>query len=188
MDANLEHIPKEVRGLLKETRYGVTFPHDSGCQMRLVHQGDNLGGYYNYTEWGGVRQAVEAAINRNKQLRALLNRNAMGKPKIRDFRSNRSNTGVLGVSKNTYYDKRRGRSYIRYMASWRRENQNLSKGFHISETATADQHLHALRSAIQFRAEWESSGNQFSPARFNLWRQKRLYEPGDPDLPPNFFE
>lgn len=188
MNATKNHIPAEVRGLLKKTRFGITFPHATGCQMRLIHHGKNLGRYYNYKEWGGVRKAVEAAINRNKQLRALLNRNVTGKPRIRDFRSNRSNTGVLGVSKNTYYDKRRGRSYIRYMASWRRDHRNLNKGFHISETATTDQHLHALRTAIQFRAEWESLGNQFSPTRFQLWRTKRLYEQGDPDLPLNFFE
>lgn len=188
MNESLEHIPASVRGLLKETRYGVSFPHDSGCQMRLVHQGENLGGYYNYNEWGGVRQAVEAAINRNKQLRAALNRENSGNPKIRDHRSNRSNTGVLGVSKNTYYDKRRGRYYTRYMASWRRNNKNQNKGFHVPENATADQHFHALRTAIQFRVRWESSGNQFSPSRFKLWRQKRLYEPGEPDLPLDFFE
>lgn len=182
-----EHIPEEVRGLLSESRFGITFPCPTGCQMRFVQNGKDLGQFYAYSQWGGKLAAVHAAISRNQQLRTLYKRNKSGRPRVSEYTSSRSNTGVLGVSKNTYFDKRRNRRYARYMASWRKNKENRSKGFHLAADAPADQHLHALRSAIAFRKDWEVHRDSFDPARFKLWKQKRLYELGSPDLPSGFW-
>lgn len=48
-------IPYSVYDLLAETRYGVSFPCDSGCQMRFKQEGKDLGGFYPYSQYGGVR-------------------------------------------------------------------------------------------------------------------------------------
>ncbi|WP_166255922.1 hypothetical protein [Marinobacter salicampi] len=188
MAKSAEHIPAEVRDLLAESRFGITFPCPTGCQMRFIQEGKDLGQFYAYSHWGGMRGAVEAAISRNQQLRALYKRNKSGRPRSRERSPSRSNTGVLGVSKNTYFDKRRNRYYARYMASWRKNSENRSKGFHLAAEATPGQHLHAFRSAMAFRHDWEEHGDTFDPARFKPWKQKRLYEPGSPDLPSGFWE
>ena len=182
------HIPSEVRDLLATTRYGISFPCSSGCQMRFIENGDDHGGFYSYRQWGGVRPAVEAAISRNQQLRALFGRNRTGRPRIRQRVKASSNTGVLGVYKNSYVDKRRGLTYIRYMASWAEHGKPRMRGFHLVEDASADQHFHALRTAIAFRHAWEQDGDGFDPSRFTLWKSKRLYESGDPELPADFWE
>lgn len=63
-----KNIPEDVLNLLKETRYGVSFPDPSGCQMRFVNNGVDLGGFFPYRQHGGIKGAVQAAIERNKEL------------------------------------------------------------------------------------------------------------------------
>jgi len=188
MPVSANHIPNEVRDLLSESRYGISFPCSTGCQMRFMEKGENHGGFYSYRQWGSVRRAVEAAISRNLQLRALFGRNKSGRPRIRNRVAASSNTGVLGVYKNSYLDKRRGVTYIRYMASWTEKGKTKTRGFHLLESATADQHFHALRTAIAFRHAWENDGDAFDPDRFTLWKQKRLYAPDEPELPADFWD
>ncbi|MBU2952218.1 hypothetical protein [Marinobacter sp. F3R08] len=188
MDGSQRNIPKEVRDLLVESRFGISFPCTSGCQMRFVENGKNLGGFYSYRQWGGIRPAVQAAKSRNLQLRAQFGRTKAGRRRIREFAKANSNTGVLGVSKNAYLDKRRGVTYIRYMAAWNDRGTPKTRGFHLCEGSSGDHHFHALRTAIAFRKEWERDGDGFDPARFQLWKTKRLYEPGEPDLPSDFWD
>ena len=184
----MANIPEDVRDLLADSKYGITFPCTSGCQMRFIQDGKDYGGFYSYKGWGGVRAAVEAAISRNIQLRAKFNRSSNGRRKLRSTSNPRSNTGVLGVSKNSYYDKRREQAFVRYTASWRIRSKPKSKAFHVKLDACGDHHFHALRTALAFRKAWELQGDQFDPAPFRLWKSKRLYEPGHPPLPQDFWE
>ena len=184
----MSSIPKEVQDLLEETRYGISFPVPSGCQMRFIHKGEDLGGFYAYSQWGGIRKAVEAAISRNMQLRMKYGRNEKGHLKTREVLETKGNTGVVGVSGNWTFDKRRNTTRWRYQVSWRMDGVPKSKTFDLSESATPDQFLHAFRTAIQFRKEWEMKKESFDPSPYRLWRVRRLYEPGRPLLPEGFFE
>jgi len=183
-----EHVPLEARDLLENTRYGISFPDPSGCQMRFKVAGVDLGGFYSYSAHGGVRQAVIAAVADNMVLREKHRRRAVdGKPSLRLKRRPGGSTGVRGVSGGVYYDGRRSTSFFRYQVSWRHNNRPKSKSFHLPLDASADQMLHTFRTAIQFRAEWELQLTEFEPAKYQFWRSQRLYEPGHPMLPQGFW-
>lgn len=180
-------IPDIAHDLLSGTRYGVSFPCDSGCQMRFIHQGVELGGYYAYSTYGGVREAVQAAIADNIALRDQYRRRPDGRRPYHFQRAPHGTTGVVGVSCGPYHDPRRESEAYRYQVHWRRAGVQKSKTFHLSSDATADQHLHAFRTALQFRKEWEVFLDEFDPTRYKLWRTHRLYEPGHPTLPSSFW-
>lgn len=181
------HIPVEVRHLLESTRYGVSFPDPSGCQMRFVHDGVDLGGFYAYQKYGGLEQAVQAAIKKNIELRTIYHIKSDGRRRIQPKRMARGTTGILGVAGAKYYDSRRDKWAFRYQVSWRQHQKPKSKTFHLSYDCSSDQMLHAFRTAIQFRAEWEVMANEFDPAKYALWRVRRLYESGNPLLPDGFW-
>jgi hypothetical protein len=181
------HIPEEVRDLLAGTRYGVSFPEPSGCQMRFIQDGVDFGEFFSCRQYGGVRQAVQSAIEKNKELRERYGRKPDGKPKHRIHRKRDGTTGVVGVSGALYYDKRRDTWAFRYQSSWRRKGKPQSKTFHLSKDATPDQLLHGLRTAVQFRKEWELMAEDFDPVRYQQWRVRRLYDPGEPLLPAGFW-
>jgi len=183
-------VPNEVQTLLKDQRFGITFPCKSGCQMRFIHNGEDLGGYFAYRQWGGLRKAVEAAISRNHQLRVIHKRQGRtGKAKFRKNAKARSNTGVIGVYGSRYYDERRAKHYFRYLVRWSdTKGKGRIKTFNLTEPYTADQQVHTFRSATHFRKAWENELEDFDHIRFKLWRQKRLYHPGQPDLPADFWE
>ena len=181
-------IPAEVTHLLESDRHGITFPCQSGCQMRFIHQGKDLGGFYSYRQWGGIKKAVEAAIQRNTALRAKYGRGKAGRIQTRSQFEPRSNVGVVGVSSSRYFDKRRQRYYFRYLVAWADgKGRRKVKSFNLLANSTPDQYLHAYRSAIQFRKEWEALLAEFSPSKYTLWRDKRLYAPGTPTLPADFW-
>lgn len=180
-------IPFIVHDLLQETRYGITFPFSSGCQMRFIHQGVDLGGYYSYSKYGGVRESVLAAIRDNVALRTQYRRRPDGRRAYHIQRAPHGTTGVVGVSCGQYHDPRRDTEAFRYQVHWRRDSQRKAKTFHLSAEATTDQHLHAFRTAIQFRKEWEALLDDFDPTRYKLWRNCRLYLPGSPSLPDSFW-
>lgn len=180
-------IPSNVSDLLTPRRYGVSFPCATGCQMRFVRNGRDLGGFYSFRQWGGARKAVEAAISRNRNLQAKYRFGSRVK-KISPLRTPNSNTGVLGVSGQWKYDKRRDHWEWRYQVRWQdRTGKSCSKSFYVPPCSSADWFLHALRTAIQFRKAWEAYPLEFEPARYKIWRTKRLYLPGTPDLPSEFF-
>jgi hypothetical protein len=182
-------IPAEVRDLLDSHSYGISFPCYSGCQMRFIQNGEDLGRFYSYRQWGGVRKAVRAAIDRNLQLRVAHRRKAKtGKQIYRRASVSHSNTGVVGVSGSRYLDARRGTWHWRYLVRWvDAKGEPHIKSFNLVEPYTSDQQLHALRSAVQFRKTWEEDVDIFDPTPFKLWRQKRLYDQGKPELPSGFW-
>ena len=181
------HIPTEVRELLSDTRYGLSFPAPSFCQMRFKRNRVDHGGSYPYSRFGGVRGAVLAAIDDNKALREQFLRKSDGKPAFRTERRKSGTTGVVGVAGAPYLDGRRQIWSWRYQVSWRKNNRPCSKTFHLALDSTPDQMLHAFRSAIQFRAEYEALLSEFDPSKYKHWRIRRLYEPRQPLLRENFW-
>lgn len=187
-DNQMTEIPSAVLDLLEDTRYGVSFPVPSGCQMRFVHEGVDLGGFYAYSQYDGILKAVQAAIIDNKALRDRYRRRPDGKRPYRFQRAPHGTTGVVGVSCGPYFDPRRDKEAYRYQVSWRQNESPRSKTFHLSASANADQHLHAFRTAIQFRKEWEMLLGEFDPTKYKFWRTRRLYEPGHPALPLSYWD
>lgn len=185
--SGLSHIPEEVREILATTRYGISFPYPGICQMRFVHNGVDLGGSYPYSVYDGVVGAVNAAVADNVALREKYRCRPDGKRAYRIHRKPHGTTGVVGGSCGPYIDSRRGIEAFRYQVHWRKESARRARTFHLSQDASADQHLHAFRTAIQFRKEWEALLDGFDPTRYKLWRTHRLYEPGQPALPPSFW-
>ena len=182
-------IPKDVVDLLSKSRYGITFPCASGCQMRFKHRGKDLGGFYSYKQWGGVRKAVKAAISRNQQLRAMhRRRGSSGKVVFRLDGPPTSNTGFTGVSGSRYLDSRREKYYYRYQVRWQDpQGKAHIRSFNLVEPYTPDQQLHAYRTAIQFRKDWEMNLDLFRPERYQLWKSRRLYLESQPELPNDFW-
>lgn len=187
-EIDLSHIPAPVRDLLKDDRYGVSFPDPSGCQMRFIERGEDLGGFYAYSHYGSIRKAVEAAVSRNQQLRIAFGRRGRHRQGPRKTQKPWSNTGKVGVSGSWLYDPRRDRWGFRYQVHWKRDGKPASKSFHLSAGFSADHQFHAFRTAMRFRQEWEQDLDAFDPAPFQLWRSRRLYYPDRPLLPEGFWE
>ena len=55
MPSQSELMPPGVEDLFTDTRYGVSFPDRTGCQMRFVHKGKDLGWYFNYNDYDPPR-------------------------------------------------------------------------------------------------------------------------------------
>lgn len=183
-------IPTEVADLLADRRFGITFPCASGCQMRFIHERKDYGQFYSYAKHGGVRKAVLQAIKDNQALCARYRRRiSNGRPSFRVNETNRSNTGVNGVTGSSYFDSRRQKTYFRYQARWQdSKGKARIRSFMLVEPSTADQKLHTLRTAIHFRKQWEQDLDQFQPQRYQLWKSRRLYEAGHPLLPDDFWQ
>lgn len=187
MPSQSELMPPGVEDLFTDTKYGVSFPDRTGCQMRFVHKGKDLGWYFNYNDYDTPRDAVLAAIATNKAYREKYKRLPNGRPTVFE-RAPSGTLGVLGVSGSWLEDKRRGSWSYRYQVNWLQQGNKKTKSFWLAADSTPDQFLHGYRTAIQFRAEWEALKDDFDPAHYSLWRSRRLYEPGRPLLPTGFFD
>lgn len=95
--------------------------------------------------------------------------------------STKKTTGIRGVSKSIQFDKRRSVYYMVYSVHWRINGKVKTKTFHVgrADDVTADQEVHAFRTAVRFRREYELSKameDTFNPDAFKLWRDNRLYD------------
>ncbi|KMT67061.1 hypothetical protein [Catenovulum maritimum] len=168
-----EKLSPKLQQKLTENTFGISFPSRSGCQMRFVRNGKDLGGFYSYKQWGSVNKAVEAAISKNRQLKALYpisktNRKRKPKPD--------ASCGFNGVGFREKLDKRRNKIERFYWASFKRNGKPAIKTFSLGyKEFSADQQLHAYRTAIQFRKEWELLDSEMKEEKYKDWQNKRLY-------------
>ena len=172
---NTSQIPDEVRDLLTTDRYGITFPSNSGCKLQLIRGGKDLGRYYSYREWGGIRKAVQAAISRCRQLRAL-------HPKQKTPRADASSP-FEGLTWGSQTDKRSGTTEWRYQVTWREQGNTKTKTFSLGADFTPDQRFHAYRTAIQFLHEYKLYTILFEPEKYVHWRTLRMYVADTPTVP-----
>jgi len=94
---------------------------------------------------------------------------------------NKTTTGVTGVSRTIKYDHRKDKSYLCYTVFWVKDRKSRNKTFQVGnvETVTADDELHAFRTAKLFRSCYEHSIDhdlQFDDNKFVGWKKLRLYE------------
>lgn len=173
-----EYIPKQLRSILEIDAHGISFPCKSGCQMRFIRDKVDMGGFYSYKQWGGIDKALKAAMNRNRQLKMLY-------PTHRIKRQHKpkpgTSCGFNGVGYREKLDKRRNEIERFYWVSYRRNGKPAVKTFSLGYSDfSPDLQLHAYRTAIQFRAEWDVVGNSMDEDKYKKWKTMRLYDPSLP--------
>jgi len=158
----------------------ITEPDHGGYQVRIIRQGKEHSRYFSHNLWGNKEKSLQAAINWREQMLVILASKTvdhMAKTSL----SNKTTIGVRGVSRCVQYDKKRQSRYLVYSAYWKQDGKMRHKTFQVGKVdeITADQELHAFRTAIQFRKEYEWCLNtlrEFDWQRYKIWRTRRLYE------------
>jgi len=90
-------------------------------------------------------------------------------------------TGITGVSRTIKYDRRKDKSYLCYTAFWVCNGKSRNKTFQVGnvDRVTADDELHAFRTARLFRNCYECSIDNdipFDDSKFSGWKKVRMYE------------
>ncbi len=160
----------------------ITEPDNKGFQVRIVRNKKEYSRYFSHKLWGGRQQALKSAINWRDQTLVLFSSKPTYQQMTRIF-PNKISTGVTGVSRTIQYDKRRDVRSLIYSCHWRLNGKGHTKTFHVGrmEEINADQELHAFRTAIRFRHEYEmyrANGleSQFDPTKYKNWKKERLYD------------
>lgn len=162
----------------------ITEPDVRGFQVRIVRNKKEYSRYFSHKSWGSKKKSLGGAISWRDQMLVLFKDNAKYQSK-ETIPPHKKSTGVLGVSRSVQFDKRKGEGvyYLVYSCHWRKDNKGHTKTFHVgrAESVTADQELHAFRTAVLFRKEYELCKDKgveefFSTEKYKLWRTERLYD------------
>ncbi|MCF6251712.1 MAG: hypothetical protein L3J75_10675 [Methylococcaceae bacterium] len=156
----------------------ITEPDVFGYQVRIVRRGKESSRYFSHKLWGNKSKSLQAAIAWRDQMLVVLkgSRTRFLKPP-----KNKTTTGVTGVSRTIKYDHRKDKSYLCYTVFWVKDRKSRNKTFQVGnvETVTADDELHAFRTARIFRSCYEHSIDhdlQFDESKFAGWKKLRIYE------------
>lgn len=156
----------------------ITQPDTFGYQVRIVRRGKEHSRYFSHKLWGSKSRSLVAAINWRNQMLVVLTGN-----KIRFLKlpKNKTTTGVTGVSRTVKYDARKDKSYLCYTVFWVQNSKSRNKTFQVGNInlVTADEELHAFRTARLFRSCYEYSIDndlRFDDSKFMDWKKLRLYE------------
>ena len=169
----------QVEGMAEHKH--ITEPDAFGYQVRIVRRGVERSRYFSHKLWGGKNKSLQAAINWRDQMLAILKG---GRTRFMKTPCNKISTGMTGVSRTIKYDKRKDKSYLCYTVFWIKEGKPRNKTFQVGNinTVTADQELHAYRTAVLFRKAYEyaiDNDRPFDDLLFKNWKNLRLYEMTD---------
>lgn len=158
----------------------ITEPDHRGYQVRIVRKGKEYSRYFSHNSWGNKKKSLEAAQSwrdqqlafHGKKIKSLVSMGALG---------NNKSTGVRGVTKTVSFDKRRDVHYLVYQVHWKHKGIVKNKKFQVGhvEKVTADEELHAFRTALHFRKAYEMSVEQdldFYPEWYAGWKTNRYYD------------
>lgn len=156
----------------------ITEPDVFGFQVRIVRRGKESSRYFSHKLWGNKGKSLLAAITWRDQMLASLKgsqQRFLGIPK------NKLSTGVTGVSKTIKYDRRKNKHYLCYSVFWVNNGKSSSKTFQVGnvDNVTADDELHAFRTAKLFRSCYEfaiDNDDVFYADVFAGWKKTRLYD------------
>lgn len=156
----------------------ITEPDPFGFQVRIVRRGVEHSRYFSHKLWGGKKKALKAAIQWRDQMLIVLKGS---RTRFMKTPCNKLSTGVTGVSRTIKYDKRKDKSYLCYTVFWIKDGKPRNKTFQVGNvnTVTADQELHAFRTAVLFRKAYEyaiDNDYSFDDSLFANWKNQRLYE------------
>ncbi|BCX88514.1 hypothetical protein MIN45_P0883 [Methylomarinovum tepidoasis] len=157
----------------------ITEPDPFGYQVRIVRRGVERSRYFSHKLWGGKRKSLQAAIRWRDQMLVILKGS---RTRFMKTPRNKISTGVTGVSRTIKYDKRKDKSYLCYTVFWIKDGKPRNKTFQVGnvKSVTADQELHAYRTAVAFRKAYEYAIDHdypFDDTLFRNWKRIRLYEP-----------
>lgn len=159
-------LSSEQKKLLAQKGHGLSFPCTSGCQMRIVKDGKDFGGFYSYRQFGSISKAVQAAINRHQQIRLAHDAKPGAKSKT-DFT-------YLVVR----FDTRKQKTEWRYQVNYRKNGKVANKAFSLGHTQPSPAKLvHAFLTARLFRFYYDELGENFDQSCFKRWKHTRLYLP-----------
>lgn len=183
LDTNFNKNEKKENlfAMVIEKHKQITEPDNRGFQVRIVRNKKEYSRYFSHKLWGSKRKALNSAISWRDQMLILFRENS----KYRQdavIPLNKKSTGVIGVSKSVQFDKRRDVYYLVYSCHWRKDGKGHTKTFHVGRVgeASTDEELHAFRTAVLFRKEYEMYKDKgieelFSPDRYKVWKKERLY-------------
>jgi len=169
---------KQIENLIMIKHKHITEPDAFGYQVRIVRRGKENSRYFSHKLWGNRNKSIAAAIAWRDQMLVVLkgSRTRFLKPP-----KNKTTTGLTGVSRTVKYDRRKDKSYLCYTVFWVCNSKSRNKTFQVGnvETITADDELHAFRTARLFRSCYEFAidyDQPFDDSAFAGWKKKRLYE------------
>jgi hypothetical protein len=156
----------------------ITAPDPFGFQVRIVRRGVEHSRYFSHKLWGGKKKSLKAAIRWRDQMLTVLKGS---QSRFMKTPCNKITTGITGVSRTIKYDKRKDKSYLCYTVFWIKDGKPRNKTFQVGniKTVTADQELHAFRTAVLFRKAYEyaiDNDRSFDDSLFKNWKNQRLYE------------
>jgi hypothetical protein len=156
----------------------ITEPDPFGFQVRIVRRGKESSRYFSHKLWGSKCKSIKAAIAWRDQMLTVLKGS---KTRFLKPPKNKTTTGLTGVSRTIKFDRRKDKSYLCYTVFWVCEGKAKNKTFQVDnvETITADDELHAFRTARLFRRCYEYAIDNdlpFDDSLFAGWKKKRLYE------------
>lgn len=156
----------------------ITEPDNFGYQVRIVRRGKESSRYFSHKLWGNKQKSLKAAIAWRDQMLTVLKGS---KTRFLKPPKNKKTTGVTGVSRTIKYDHRKDKSYLCYTVFWVKDGKSRNKTFQVGnvETVTADDELHAFRTARLFRSSYEFAIDNdlpFHDEKFVGWKKLRLYE------------
>jgi hypothetical protein len=159
----------------------ITEPDVFGYQVRIVRRGKESSRYFSHKLWGNKGKSLKAAIAWRDQMLTVLKGS---KTRFLKPPKNKTTTGVTGVSRTIKYDHRKDKSYLCYTVFWVSNCKSRNKTFQVGnvDKVTADDELHAFRTAKLFRSCYEHSIDndlQFYDGKFAGWKKLRLYEDED---------
>ncbi|KAF3977731.1 MAG: hypothetical protein HFP77_05485 [Methylococcales symbiont of Iophon sp. n. MRB-2018] len=156
----------------------ITEPDAFGFQVRIVRRGKESSRYFSHKLWGNKGKSLRAAITWRDQMLIVLKGS---KTRFLKLPKNKTTTGITGVSRTIKYDHRKDKSYLCYTVFWVKDRKSRNKTFQVGniETVTADNELHAFRTARLFRSCYEHSIDHdlaFDESKFSGWKKTRTYE------------
>lgn len=162
----------------------ITEPDIFGYQVRIVRRGKENSRYFSHKMWGSKGKSLKAAIAWRDQMLTVLKGS---KTRFLKPPKNKTTTGVTGVSRTIKYDHRKDKSYLCYTVFWVKDRKSKNKTFQVGniEKVTADDELHAFRTARLFRSCYEYAIDNdlpFNDKIFTGWKKVRLYENSELDI------
>ncbi len=156
----------------------ITEPDPFGFQVRIVRRGKENSRYFSHKLWGSKNKSIKAAIAWRDQMLIVLKGS---KTRFLKPPKNKTTTGLTGVSRTIKFDRRKDKRYLCYTVFWVCNGKSKNKTFQVGnvETITADDELHAFRTARLFRSCYEYAIDNdltFDDTPFAGWKKKRIYE------------
>ena len=148
----------------------ITQPDSYGLQARISYAGKEYSKYFAFS--AHTRQGAR------KEARRWLARMDTELPKRLPYREElqaNNTSGVVGVSRSVYYDKRRAAYYVKYQTLWHDGQSPRIKSFWVGNLLTLDPTLEeaAFTQAVAFRKAYEQAAAveaPFNPDDWANWR------------------